>query len=352
MKTTSPYSVSNPFEKYKKQTVFHARFIESIDRMSALIEGPLTQNLILLIGPTGVGKSWLIHELSRRYKLMGSPLIRFECFPPLQSTSPFRRFFEDYQKALNDPFATKPRALDGSTALEGEIFSPRTTLDNLSRVVCDRVRKLKPRAVLLDEANVFADLSAAQTRFSLKLFKAVANQTEVPHVLVGTEALLNFIGLDSQLQRRGRVIHLDTYSNDTEADKTDFVNALDELLNLSPIPANQNIIHKTLNVRDLCYGAIGILADLILNGCKLAHQRNSSELTFADLKAVAVQNKGNVITDEQQAIREYINEDTKSPARTTISCAVPETPRVRKRSRVQRETPRQYKTSNTNGRPN
>jgi energy-coupling factor transporter ATP-binding protein EcfA2 len=349
MKTISPASDSDPFRDYTKPTVFHPKFQEAYEMILALIFGPLTQNLIILVGPTGAGKTRLVKAILEQLKHLHARAVGFECFPPLQSTSPFRRFFEDYQEALADPFPNKPRNVEGIPSLAPGLFNPRSTLDTQSRVVCDRVRALNLRAVLIDEANVFADLSPAQTKFSLKLFKALANQTQVPHVLVGTDALLNFIGLDSQLQRRGRVIHLDSYSSELVEEKRGFVKLLEDLLKLSPLPANPEILHRTQSVRNLCFGAAGILVDLILDGCKLAHQRGAAELAYADLEAVAVANTHNVITDEQEAIRTYLKKCKKVPFRKKEqSCD--KSKEAKKRGRPQRKHPKQYKTRDSNER--
>lgn len=171
---------------------------------------------VIVHGPTGVGKSFIIKKLMEAHKaedtleLTTVPVVFVET--PAENT--MNGLLQSLLKALGDP---EPKT--------GLVTDKRHRLSML-------LAKLKTRLVVIDEAQDLIPKSGADAKSqNVKLLKNIMNVTNVPFALVGTSNLLEILGVDDQIKTRVKdIVRLSYFNCLTAEHALDFADYLSSLL--------------------------------------------------------------------------------------------------------------------------
>jgi hypothetical protein len=312
----------SPEEKkawFKQATITH-RLLEQTDRavMRAIREhGGFAY--VFVYGPSGAGKTTMIHQVSQR--LNGSipssrpwnaapsssasftpiPVLVLETRPPDGAAFNRADYYRNALVKLGEPFYEHRRFVDIHSEYAGErrtqgrgkaaLFNDSSELRNAME---EAMQRHGVRAVILDEAQhvMTAGLGASGSSLldQLDWIKSMTNVTDIVHILVGTYDLLSFTRLNGQTSRRGLPIHFPRYQLQREEDCTEFQAALLALLKKVPLrtDAETLVVKHWLYFYERCIGCVGVLKDWLLRTVSAILDEGGDTLTLERLQEHAL----------------------------------------------------------------
>jgi DNA polymerase III delta prime subunit len=312
----------SPEEKkawFKNATITH-RLLEQTDRviMRAIREhGGFAY--VLVYGPSGVGKTTMIRQVSHRLNgtapsprashfsssPRGSatpvPLLVLETRPPDGTAFNRADYYRNALIKLGEPFYEHRRLVDIHTEYAGERrtrgrgkaahFNESSDLRNAME---EAMQRHGVRAVILDEAQHLMTIGNREYGSSLldqlEWIKSMTNVTDIVHILVGTYELLSFTRLNGQASRRGLPIHFPRYQLQREEDCTEFQAALLALLKKVPLhtDAETLVVKHWLYFYERCIGCVGVLSDWLLRAVSATLDEGIATLTLERLQEQAL----------------------------------------------------------------
>src|SRR5713101_4891518 len=200
-------------QSFMAYRVAHPALVRVDAELSEVLADPGPTLLVLLVGPTGVGKTTLLHALTARIlEREADDLRRNLARIPIAGIGVIQtengRFDEaDYYRralaALHEPLVRRKVAADDFAS--NPLLKPPRRL--LERVLVWR----GPLAFWLDNAHALASGWVEQR---VEWLRSLADATDTPHVLAGTYDLLHLWNLNGQLGRRSHDIHFGRYHLD------------------------------------------------------------------------------------------------------------------------------------------
>lgn len=320
MEQIEGFSIEEKKAWFKEATVTH-RFLEQTDRaiMRAIREhGGFAH--VLVYGPSGVGKTTMIRQITKRlngtiassrpaHALPASasssfapvPVLVLETRPPDGAAFNRADYYRNALVKLGEPFYERRRLIDihseqewekqargrGKAAQFNEAPELRTAME-------EAMQRHSVRAVILDEAQHLMTVGngkqGSMLLDQLDWIKSMTNVTDIVHILIGTYDLLSFTHLNGQASRRGLPIHFPRYQLQREEDCLQFQAALLALLQKVPLQTDAEtlVVEHWLYFYERCIGCIGILKDWLLRAVSAALDDEASTLTLDYLHAHAL----------------------------------------------------------------
>lgn len=259
--------------------------------------------IILVVGPAGVGKTTLVlgvekYILSKVQSLLEHnkgkiPVVRSEIPQPESSVFDWVDFFSTQLVLLREPLLDSKANLD--KAISHQEDSDFLSTKELKKVVKFRrsyIKALKNRyvdACMFDEGQHFTKVaSARKLKDQLDYIKTLANVSRVPHVLIGTYDLLEFVNLSAQLGRRTKIIHFKRYHADINKDKEAFIGILLTFLRQIPLKVPYALSCDWDFFYAGCIGCVGVLKDWLYEALAYCLRTGSKILTKEALKKTAM----------------------------------------------------------------
>lgn len=287
---------------FERFTMAHPRLMQVKDRLMSAIHGAAPGSLVLVIGPTGVGKTTLRLKSEQVLTAEMMPMLRddpgrmpfvsVEAIASLTGSFNWRDHFTRMLLGMNEPMVTDKlngQRLRDSGGANGRFTpGPRAAGFELQYAVEQALRHRQPAAVFIDEAQHLGRItSGRKLSDQLDVIKSMANRTETVHVLFGTYELLAFRNLSGQLSRRCLDVHFARYSAESKEDLEIFKNVLLTFQNQLPIPACDLV-----QTWDLLYerslGCVGIVKEWMVRAITLALDDGQAILTQTHLKESAL----------------------------------------------------------------
>lgn len=277
--------------KLDNVTVPHTRFIEIEDRLIQFIRFQTDAKIILVVGPTGVGKSKLIKRL--RVKIAKEaermvagdtsrvPFVHFEV-PCLQiGNFSWPGFYELYLEQLEMPMLPlKQPGGRNTTAMRS------VCVDN---VVVKALQHRRPLVTLLDEANHFAQVaSAKRLDHQMNKLKSLVNRSDVLHICFGTYELARMMSVTGQLARRTEVIHFPRYHADDARDMAMFGGVVRGFAKAIPTEPGLDLNKYVPFLHERSIGCAGTLKAWLNKALGYAHGANRTFVTLDDLNKSAL----------------------------------------------------------------
>jgi hypothetical protein len=241
-------------------------------------------SLVLIIGPSRVGKTTLIHLLEQELLLRAQERMQADPgyipYVSITMDGADRFDWKDYcqpvLKALSDPFlpVKKPArsARDMQEAMQ-EAFVFRQT-----------------GVVIVDEAQHLAKAgSGRRLQDRLDHLKHIENKTGVSHVLVGTYEMRPFRKVNAQLACRSIDVHFKRYDATNEVECTTFQSVLWALQRQLPVECEPQLLQnhwEFLYARSL--GCVGLLKQHLNEALRLALDEGAQTVTLDHLRKTAL----------------------------------------------------------------
>lgn len=300
-------SIDDRLAYFEGITIAHPKLKEANQKLMASIMEPCGSPIILVYGPSGVGKSTLCKRVSQRIiESSKKNLVEDKGHIPVVSTEiivpSFGKFdWKDYYirclQMLKDPACERRNInlfdypmIQKDHRSESEL---RRTLEN-----CCVYRD--PKAFLIDEAQHLSMIaSGRKLGDQINYIKSLASTTKVIHVLFGTYELLPFRNLSGQLSRRSIDVHFPRYQADNDNDAKEFCQVIYTFQKKMPLQEEPNLIEHWEYLYERSVGCVGTLKLWLNKSLQMALDEGAKTVTIKHLeeKCLSVNQCEKMITD-------------------------------------------------------
>ena len=290
-------------EYFKRYTMAHPRLTEAREALSGAIYESAPNSLILVLGPTGVGKTTLRIKAEQLLTTAMSvdleadpgrlPVVSVECIAPESGAFSWRDHFRRLLLHMEEPLLDHKlhpgksiHIADRTVRFMPNVRTAGTEYRHaVERALCFR----RPVAIMLDEAQHLARVGPGR-RLSdqLDVVKSIANYTKTVHVLLGTYGLLAFRNLSAQLSRRSFDIHFPRYRAEDPDDRKAFLTVLRSFEQQLPLSEPPELAKEWDYLYERSIGCVGVLKDWLVRALTAVLRRGAPALTFRDLQTQAL----------------------------------------------------------------
>ncbi len=301
-------------DRFKEYAVSHSQLAKIDKELMRAIREPAGFAHVLVYGPSGVGKTTMIRQITRRLNEMQLPqsaaksiaysqdnlpplpLLLLETRPPDGGAFNRADYYRTALKLLGEPFYERRMLvnIDSEQVWEKKGRGRTKTAQfndspELRHVLEDAMSRRGVQAVILDEAQHLMKLgsgsSAGKLLDQLDWIKSMTNVTGVVHILIGTYELLSFRNLSGQASRRGLDLHFPRYLFQHEPDRQDFQGVLLALLKQVPLSVEMEMLMQHwVYFYERSIGCVGVLKDWLIRAVAAALYDGSEALTLEYLQ--------------------------------------------------------------------
>lgn len=271
---------------FSDMIVRHPRMERAVDDVVTLSAPNTGTDIILLIGPTGVGKSASIETVRRKYlQIYEKELQNDRGFIPLAGVEApssgerqfsWRILYLRLGEALNEPLLAHkaPTRDDRRDRSIGTLSRSSFTVAAQRVAIENALIHRRTRLVVIDEAaHILANCGESKLIDHMNALKSIANVPAVTLMLVGSYDLYRLPLLSGQLARRTAVIHLARYVNSNKDDKRCFRLVLRTLQNRLPLEPAPDLERYSDHLQTACVGCVGTLKDTLLRALTLTIEK-------------------------------------------------------------------------------
>jgi len=287
---------------FQTYTMAHPRLVAVRDALLSAINEVPSNSLILVLGPTGVGKTTLRAKVEQILTAELLPLLEVECgrlavvsvecIAPESGSFNWRDHFRRLLLQMEEPLIDYKINPEAPVWIGDRVVrfmpSARAVGAEYHHAVERALAFRRPAAVLIDEAQHLARIGPGR-RLSdqLDVIKSLANRTKTVHVLIGTYELLAFRNLSAQLSRRSIDIHFARYRADHPDDLKAFRTIVKSFEQQLPLSQRPDLLNEWEYLYERSIGCVGVLKDWLVRVLVSLSRRNAGSLTRKDLEAHA-----------------------------------------------------------------
>ena len=266
--------------------ILHTRIAQVMSELNTLIYPGSQDDLLLVCGPTGVGKSTLARHIVEQALAKAAPQMQVDAgiIPAVYVEAPASgeaefswRLFYSRILAQLDGELTKPKADFGVDLLTGRTVRPRgasrNSLASLRTAVERALRARGTQFLVIDEAaHIIRQTSSRRLEIQLDTLKSLANACGAQMVLVGSYDLYQLMSLSGQLSRRTHVLHFERYRQDQDTDLRAFQACVQKFQNTLPHLWGDRLMSYSEALQENTLGCVGTLSAVLTRAAKLSEK--------------------------------------------------------------------------------
>ncbi len=289
---------------FREKKLAHKHLAEAKQKIMEALSPGDPCSLILVYGPTGVGKTTLATNIGETLKEEDKqnpgppghiPVASIEVVASTNTGVDWRDYLYRSMEALDEPLINRkidPEAPFKLLSPSGYLKSKRSSSADLRRALESALIQRKPKAFIVDEAQHLKKLPSGKRLIDqMDTLKSLANLTGIKHILFGTFELLDLADLSAQLNRRTSEIHLPRYRMNNREELEEFLFFLSGLEEHLPMPERTNLSESPLSV-DFIYersaGCPGILKDWMTRALALAIRENATTIDISHMTRTSI----------------------------------------------------------------
>jgi type II secretory pathway predicted ATPase ExeA len=290
---------------FYQKIVAHNRLVDMDRELRQAIRYATKGRLILVFGPTGVGKTTLRRGVERaliaelqpeleqdRERI---PLASVEAVSPEQGNFDWLDFYQRALIQLDEPLVNHKvvydPVLDGAEhQVKGQVVSrTKENLRSLRQATEKCLRHRRPVAFIIDDAHHLQKIAGSRRLLDqMDAVKSLANRSDTVYVLIGTYELLNLTNLNDQLSYRSRHISFTRYHRDCAEDIQAFKAVLQTFQRYLPLPEEPNLCRRWDYFYENSAGCVGILKLWLCDTLAAAMEGQQKTLTESYLQRCAI----------------------------------------------------------------
>jgi len=267
---------------FDRARIRHPRINEVLadfESMAALNTGT---DLILLTGPTGVGKSTLITRIwemiMEKYQQKINedpgyiPAVIISAPASGEAVFSWRMFYTRIGDALAEPLIDRKQ----STFLVGDrVITSRSsrgcTVAALQTAISGCLLARRTSLLVIDEAiPLVRNARGDSLETHMDALRSLSNICGLTLAIVGSYDLLRLVELSGQLARRSTILHFPRYQTGVKADENAFQSALASLQRYIPLKNVPDLTLRSDQLHNACIGCVGILKDTLARALEIS----------------------------------------------------------------------------------
>ena len=288
---------------FSEKRLAHPHLRTAFERVLSALEPGNPHSLILVTGPTGVGKTTLCRRIVKHFQDLNSPpepgkiaVAMIEATAPPSGSYDWKEHFVRALEAMGEPLVNRKACFGGLLEQQQRrsYTLPRknpSTMDLRTALESCLVNR-KPKVFVIDEAQHLKKVASGKRLIDqMDTIKSIANRSGVKHILAGTYDLLDLSDLSGQLNRRTIEIHLPRYRYDMEEERESFRTVLANLESNLPVSDQRPLDPHIEYIYRMSAGCVGILKDWMTEALALALSTKSTEVSVAHLESTAISDR-------------------------------------------------------------
>jgi uncharacterized protein (UPF0216 family) len=258
--------------------VEHTRIQQVKEELISYINNPTSSSICLILGLSGVGKTTLGASVEKHFvesmleELKGDlcriPIVRLELVSSDSGVFNWKDYYRRILECLQEPLITHKVDHEEYQLTEMEKKERRlnyrgsNSAPELRKALENALKYRKPVAIIIDEAQHLLKVSNAnKLQNQLDTIKSMANMTNVPHILIGTYELKEFINLSGQLSRRTIPKHFQRYLASDPEEYHTFLSVVYLFQRHLPVREEPKLVDYGEYLYERTLGCVGILKD-------------------------------------------------------------------------------------------
>src|SRR3990172_5622126 len=283
------------------KVVAHPRLKETHEALLSAIRRPTGASLIIVFGPTGVGKTTLRLRIEKQLietalpdmaKDPGHiPVVGLEATASESGQFNWRDYYIRALMALDEPLVKDKIECD-QNAIQRDgadrSYVGRAPVSALRRALEQCLRQRRLMAFIVDEAQHLKKMASGRRLLDqMDTLKSLAAMTGTPHVLIGTYELLGLANLSAQLSRRSIDIHFCRYQPDVAEDLLAFKSVLLTFQRHLPLAVEPDLVGRHEYLYEGSVGCVGVLKNWLNRALAAVLEEGGTPLAERDLEGQA-----------------------------------------------------------------
>ncbi|KQL21235.1 AAA family ATPase [Cytobacillus solani] len=290
-------SIEERINYFKNKSVAHPTLVNAYTDLMDKIEVADNGKVLLVYGPSGVGKSTLFKKVKNEFlgryheemiKDKGLiPVLAVEAFANEDGKFDWINFYTEALEELKDILIDEKRLPLNELGLEVSNNPNEKTKRKLRKSLENAIKCRKVKVILIDEAQHMTKVGSSKgLRNHMDAIKSLASKFGVPIILFGTYELLSFRNINGQLGRRTKDIHFPRYNSENKDEIDAFKNVLWFFQKAFPLHQEPNLIDEWKYFYKHTIGCIGTLRDWLYDTFhyKMKFNEDTKTLMVNDFK--------------------------------------------------------------------